>query len=128
MRLLLARSGVALLVISLVNCSAWHATQEPLSELEGKRVRITTKSGERQEGRLADADSLGLAVLQLENEFKKRYSVLPQPSVLAFDTTTITAVEKRAHSPSRTMALYLMIPVGLVLVLGLVAYATWPSD
>jgi hypothetical protein len=117
MRLLLARSGVALLVISLVNCSAWHATQAPLSELEGKHVRITTNEG-RQEGKLADADSLGFAVL---------HRAFSKPSVLTFDTTMITVVEKRVFSTSRTVGMA-MIPVGLVLVLGLVAYATWPSD
>jgi hypothetical protein len=83
--------------------------------LEGKRVRITTKSGERQEGKLADADSLGLAVLQLENAFKNRYSVFPQPSVLAFDTTTITVVEKRVFSTGRTVGI-VMISVPLVFV------------
>ena len=111
MRLLLARTGVVLLVLNLVGCSSWQATQVPLSELEGKKVRITTKAGERQEGELVNADSLGLAVLHYG---------FAKPSVLTFDSTSIALVENRAYSSSRTFAM-VMLPV--VVVLGFVGFA-----
>ena len=118
MQLFLARAGVALLVLNLVGCTSWQATQVTLSELEGKQVRVTTKEGKRQEGELTDADSLGFAVVRTKVAFKSRYGTTStKPGVSTFDTTKITVVEHRARSSSRTFA---MVFSGL-LVLGLCA-------
>ena len=83
MQLLLAGFGVVLLVLNLIGCSSWQARRVPLSELEGKRVRITSKAGEKIVGKLQDADSLGFAVLQLERSFKDRYNVLAKVQCLS---------------------------------------------
>ena len=96
MRLLLARCAIVLLVICLANCSAWHATQAPLPELAGKKIRVTTRGGDKQEGKLVQADSLGFAVLQ-DGSLKSGASTI--------DTTTIVVVEKRGFSAGRTFAL-----------------------
>lgn len=111
MQLLLARCGIVLLAVCLVNCSAWKATQVPLSELEGKKIRITTREGEKQQGELVNADSLGFAVMQCS---------FARPSVLSFDSSSIALVEKRAYNSSRTFAM-VMLPVALVL--GFVGFA-----
>ena len=111
MRLLLARSGVAFLTLSLVNCTAWRATQAPLSELKGKTVRITTSGGERKDGELVNADSLGLVVL---------HNGPPHPRDFTLDTTTIAIVEKRVSNPGGSVALV----ISAVLVIGLLVLAT----
>lgn len=102
MRSVLIRCGIALLVMSFVNCSSWRATQAPLREMEGDNVRVTTKEGGKQEGRLLHADSLGFAVLHCS---------YCEPRVVAIDTSKIAGVEKRVHSAGRTAALVLVPPL-----------------
>ena len=94
----LIRVGVIVMAFYFAGCSYWKATQTPLAELEGKQVRVTTKTGKRTSGLLIDADSLGRAHLKSGSWlFVSKHKI---------DTTEIASVETRNEAAyNRVLAL-----------------------
>ena len=119
MRMLIRQVGVALLLVALTNCTAWRSTQAPMTELVGKKIRLTTTDGDKTTGVLINADSVGFVVLRSPS-YKSR--------ALAIDTTTIVVTENRAISPVGTIAAVSVIVLLGVLCVAVIGLSEWDDE
>ena len=107
---IIRRTIIALLIINLIGCSSWIATQQPLADLDGKQVRVTMLDGKRVYGRVDLSDSLGVPVLQRPFD---------RPRSVAIDTALVVGIERKDLSEYRTVALILLIVVPLAVLIGI---------
>lgn len=111
MRSILKRVALVLCLLIFAACTSWwQATQQPLRELEGKRVRLTTRDSTKVTGALFLVDSLGMVDL---------YVAGPNPRSVLFDTSQIVRVEK--HRISNWMGPPL-VAAGLLVLIALGNY------
>ena len=105
MSFLIQRTALMLLLANFVGCSSWRATNSPLGDLEGERVRLTLSDDKKVGGLLVDSDSLGLAILQAP--------VVRSTVPIA----NITAVEKREINTWATAGLIVVGAAAVTLIL-----------
>jgi hypothetical protein len=103
------------LSLNLGGCATWKASQTPLPDLEGKKVRLTTSGGTRGAGKLVAIDSLGAAVLD-------RGWLAPDMSV---DTTAITKIETREFSAGRTALCIPVLAVAFAIEMSILSRLMW---
>lgn len=110
MNLTSRRFITAILLVSFTGCTTWTATQAPLRELDGKKVRITTHDDGVHEGLLMHPDTMGSRMLIRGND----------PSVLlVVDSSQVTKIETRKTHAGRTVGL-VALGVGVVATIGLI--------
>lgn len=106
---------VMLLIINMAGCTTWTATHAPLGDMMGRRVRVTTRDGERIAGRLVTTDSLGVAIVHCPYE---------KPRDFAIDTAAVVFVEQRQFSPERTLGLAAALTVVTIACISIYEYYT----
>ena len=106
MGLTLRRIATLITLLNFVGCTAWTATHEPLRDLEGEKVRLTTVGGVKASGVLAHADSAGAAVLVEGRELR-----------IVVDTGKVIGVEKRSFQAWPTVALGVVAAGAVTLIL-----------
>jgi hypothetical protein len=94
-----SRLLLMVVVFSLTRCTSWTVTQSPVITLDGRRVRLTTESGERHDGLLLHPDTMGSRVLL-------RAQDASHPLVI--DTSTVITTEIRRLNEGRTVGLMLL--------------------
>lgn len=106
---IIRRASITALIMNLIGCSSWTATQQPLADLEGKQVRVTMIDGTRADGRVDLSDTLGVPILQ------RRFD---RPRTVAIDTALVMGIETKELRWDRTVALILLIVVPLAVYIG----------
>lgn len=112
---------VTVLILYVTSCTSWQATQLPLRDLEGNRLRLTTRDSTKVTGKLVHADSLGMVVL--DEPFPQRFRVIG-------DTSRVVGIETRAFSAAQTAEALVWV-TGFAVIL-IVAFASgwgwWDLD
>lgn len=103
------RASITVLIVNMIGCSSWIATQQPLAELDGKQVRVTMVDGTRAYGRVELNDTLEVPVLQRPFD---------RPRTVPIDTTLVMGIETKDLSEGRTVALILLVAVPLAVFIG----------
>jgi hypothetical protein len=99
-----------IVLVSFTGCTTWTATQAPLRDLDGKKVRVTTRNDDVHEGLLMHPDTLGSRILIRGDD----------PSVLLIvDSSEVMKIETRKAHAGRTAGLVLL-GVGVAATVGLI--------
>lgn len=85
--------------LHLAGCTSWTATNSPIVTLDGRKVRLTTYTGERHDGLLMHPDTLGSRVLLRTHD-------VSHPLVI--DTSAVISAEIRTINSERTAGLALL--------------------
>ncbi len=99
-----------IVLVSFTGCTTWTATQAPLRDLDGKKVRVTTHDDAMHEGLLMHPDTLGSRILIRGSD----------PSILLIvDSSEVVKIETRKAQSGRTAGLVLL-GVGIAATIALV--------